>query len=73
MIKTGLPLLLADLDSMVVQRCILSTRNQGAAITREGAVSTAKALLKKYRNFVRNNNLTHYHRLKVNLLEWVLY
>ena len=45
-IKTGRPMLLPDLDSMV-QRYILGASNRGAVITRAGAVSAAKALLKK--------------------------
>ena len=55
-IKTGLPLLLADLDSMV-QRYILGASNRGAVITRAGTVSAAKALLKKYPNVVRHIDL----------------
>ena len=55
-IKTGRPLLLPGLDSMV-QRYILGASNRGAAITRAGAVSTAKALLKKYPNVVGNIDL----------------
>ena len=45
--KTGRPLLLGDLDSMV-QRYLLSASNWGAVLTRASAVSAAKALLKKY-------------------------
>ena len=55
-IKTGRPMLLPDLDSMV-QRYILGASNRGAVITRAGAVSAAKALLKKYPNVVGNIDL----------------
>ena len=55
-IKTGRRLLLADLDSMA-QRYILGASNREAVITRAGAVSAAKALLKKYSNVVRNIDL----------------
>ena len=55
-IKTGQPLLLADLDSMV-QRYILGASNRRASITGGGAVSAAKALLKKYPNAFGNIDL----------------
>ena len=42
-IKTGRPLLLVDLDSMV-QRYILGASNRGAVIARAGAVSADKAV-----------------------------
>ena len=48
--------MLADLDSMV-QRYILGASKRGAVITRAGAVSAAKALLKKYPNVVENTDL----------------
>ena len=47
--------MLADLDSMV-QRYILGASKRGA-VTRPGAVSAAKALLKKYPNVVENIDL----------------
>ena len=49
-------MLLADLDSMI-QRYILGASNRGAVITRAGAASAAKALLKKYPNVVGNIDL----------------
>ena len=49
--KTGRPLLLGDLDSMV-QRYLLAASNRGAVITRASAVSAGKALLNKYPNIV---------------------
>ena len=54
--QNGTTLLLVDLDSMV-QRYILGASNRGAVITRAGAVSAAKALLKKYPNVVGNIDL----------------
>ena len=49
--KTGRPLLIGELDSMV-QRYLLAASNRGAVLTRASAVSAAKALLKKYPNIV---------------------
>jgi len=54
--KTGRPLLLGDLDSMV-QRYLLAASNRDAVLTRACAVSAAKALLKKYPNVVGSIDL----------------
>ena len=54
--KTGRPLLLGDLDSMV-QKYLLAASNRGTIITRAVAVSCGKALLKRYPNIVGNIDL----------------
>ena len=62
-IKTRRPLLLADLNSMI-QRYILGASIRAAVITRAGAVSAAKALLKNYPIVVRNIDLDSSSRAK---------
>lgn len=51
--KTGRPLILGSLDSMV-QKYILAASNRGAVISRASATSAATALLAKYPNVVGN-------------------
>ena len=55
-VKTGRPLMLGELDSMV-QKYLLAASNRGAVVSRASAVSAAKALLKKYPNVVGNIDL----------------
>ena len=56
-------MLLADLNSMI-QRYILGASIRAAVITRTGAVSAAKALLKNYPIVVRNIDLDSSSRAK---------